>query len=88
MRNIYDSKGNVKRSVGGDIYRPVTIYDSEFAELLDGEIEETNLYTFKVDYEFTYGIYLHLFATYEDYIFRGISTGKTWFWGSVSLRFE
>jgi hypothetical protein len=86
--NIYDEDGNLITSYGGDIFRPVTLYDPGIVKLLEGNREETNLYTLNANYELTYGIYFSLFAAYEKFTSQNQSEGRSWFWGSVILNFD
>jgi hypothetical protein len=86
--NTYDTDGNLITSYGGDIYRPITLKDPGFVKILDGNREETNLYSLKADYELTYGIYFSFFAAYEKHIANSQSTGRSWFWSSVILNFD
>jgi len=58
--NYYDSKGNLIKNVGGNIFENLTIYDSRTAALLDGKLEKRDIFTIKIQNEILYGIYLDL----------------------------
>lgn len=59
-RNIYDSSGRLIRNVGGNIFENLTIYDSDTAKLLDGELGRTENFYLIIRNEILYGVYLNL----------------------------
>jgi hypothetical protein len=56
--NYYDSKGNLIKNVGGNVFNSFSIYDSRNVPLLGGIVEEENTFMFSIDYELLYGLYI------------------------------
>ena len=86
--NIYNSNGDLIKNVGGDVFQNLTIYDSEFANLLDGERERTDIFTLSLDYEFLYGFYANLTYQYRNRVSDSINTTNNVLSASVRLSFE
>ncbi len=59
-KNLYDANGRLIRNVGGNIFENLTVYDSDIAPLLDGELETTEEFFLSIRNEILYGIYLDL----------------------------
>ncbi len=86
--NIYDSQGNLIRNVGGDVFQNLSLYDSEFANLLDGERERTDNFTLSLNYEFLYGFYGDLTYQYQNKSLSNSNSTNQIFSASVRLAFE
>jgi hypothetical protein len=86
--NIYDSEGNLVRNVGGNVFQNLTLYDSKFANLLDGERETADAFTFALDYELLYGFYGNLYYQYNRKYSEGLRTKNNIFSASVRISFE
>ena len=87
-RNIYDSQGNLIKNVGGDVFQNITVYDSQFANLLDGERERTDLFTLSFDYEFLYGFYGNVTYHYKNSMLNGLNSINQTLSASIRLLFE
>ncbi len=86
--NIYNSEGDLIRNVGGDVFQNLTIYDSEFANLLDGERERTDIFTVSLNYEFLYGFFGNLTYQYKNRAAGSLNTTNNLLSASVRLSFE
>ena len=86
--NILDSQGNLIRDVGGDVFQNLTVYDSYFADLLDGEREVTDLFSLSVNYEFLYGFYGGIAYQYKNKLSNGLKTTNNILSASLRLAFE
>ena len=85
--NIYNSNGDLIKNVGGDVFQNLTIYDSKFANLLDGKRERTDIFTLSLDYEFLYGFYGNLSYQYKNRVSDSINTTNNVLSASVRLSF-
>jgi hypothetical protein len=86
--NIYNSNGDLIKNVGGDVFQNLTIYDSKFANLLDGARERTDIFTLSLDYEFLYGFYGNLSYQYKSRASGSLNTSNQALSASVRLSFE
>ena len=86
--NIYNSNGDLIKNVGGDVFQNLTIYDSKFADLLDGERERTDKFTLSLDYEFLYGFYGNLTYQYKNNSSGSLNKINHVLAASVRLSFE
>jgi hypothetical protein len=86
--NVYDDRGNLVKSVGGDILRPPFSTDNKFAPLLDGTREVTDMILFNINYELTNGIYFDFVYQYQNTSIKDFSRDTNNFWASLRLFFE
>jgi len=86
--NVYNSNGDRIKNVGGDVFENLTIYDSKFANLLDGDRERTDIFTLSLDYEFLYGFYGNLTYQYKNRASGSLNTTSHMLSASVILSFE
>ena len=86
--NIYDSQGNLVRSVGGDVFQNLTLYDSYYANLLAGDRETTDIFTLSLKYEFLYGFFADLSYQYYNRSYDNMKNSNHIFTGSIRISFE
>ena len=86
--NIYDAQGNLIRNVGGDVFQNLTLYDPDFANLLDGEKVKTDIFTLSIDYEFIYGFLANLTYQYKNESSSNLKNKNQIFTASIKLLFE
>ena len=87
--NYYDPNGNLIQNVGGSIYDNfAAAYDSQYAYLLNGNREATDLLNLNFTYEITYGLYFNLVYQFNRDSLEGIINKDNIFWTSLKLNFE
>ena len=86
--NIYDSRGNLIRNFGGDVFQNLTLYDPEFANLLDGDRQRTDIFSLSLEYEFIYGFFGNLTYQYKNSASSSLNTTNHVLSASLKLAFE
>ena len=72
-KNIYNENGNLIKSVGGDVFRFLTINDEQNVYLLKGDIETTRQMVLFLVYEVYLGYVLRLDYNYTRYNFKKLN---------------
>lgn len=87
--NYYDAAGNLIKNFGGSVYNNfAAAYDSQYAYLLEGNREVTDLLNVNFTYEITYGLYFNFVYQYNWDAMNGLTTNDNIFWSSLKLGFE
>lgn len=86
--NYYDSKGNMIKNVGGNVFNNFSLYDSRNVPLLAGIREETDKILVALDYELLYGLYLQGTYIFSNHKREGKSKKDNYGWISLILSFE
>ncbi len=76
-KNILDENGKLVKTVGGDVYRFLTIDDEQSVYLLKGDLETTNNYTFFIIYEPFIGYIFRLDFNHINYSSKGRSKANS-----------
>ena len=86
--NIYDSGGNLLRNVGGNVFENFSLFDSQYAPLLDGNRELLDELKINFNYEITYGVYFDFVYRFSHHEFNNIVINNNAAWASFYFSFE
>ena len=86
--NIYDSKGNLIRNVGGNVFENYALGDPFYSYLLDGNREILDDLKITMNYELDYGYYLNLVYEFNQNKMNGLANANNIFWCSFNIDFD